>query len=119
VRAALTRATQAVASAPEGTRNSTLNREAFCIARFDVIDDATIEAAMIDAALAVGTDRARGAPHDRRSHSREARCPVSDQQTIDLESAAPTTEAAPGAGQPASSTRFYGAEAAANLQKHG
>jgi hypothetical protein len=54
VRAALRRATQAVASAPEGTRNSTLNRETFCVARFDVIDDATIEAAMIDAALAAG-----------------------------------------------------------------
>jgi hypothetical protein len=51
---ALRRAAQAVAAAREGARNVTLNRETYCLARLDGIDSATIEATMLDAALAAG-----------------------------------------------------------------
>jgi hypothetical protein len=52
--AALRRAAEAVATAGEGTRNDTLNKETYGIARLDGIDDETIEATMLDAALAAG-----------------------------------------------------------------
>jgi len=51
---ALRRAAEAVATAREGTRNETLNRETYCLARLDDLDDVTIETEMLDAALAVG-----------------------------------------------------------------
>jgi hypothetical protein len=54
IRAALRRAADAVASSPEGARNSTLNRETHSLARLDGLDDGIIEMTMNDAAKAAG-----------------------------------------------------------------
>ena len=57
IAAALSRAAQAVASAPEGDRNVRLNAEAFALARLEELDDATIASVLEDAALAAGLSR--------------------------------------------------------------
>ena len=71
-RGALHSAARVVAVAAEGARNSTLNRETYSVARFDDLDDGTIEAALLPAALAAGLPEREarrviaGAIHARR-----------------------------------------------------
>lgn len=53
IRAAVEKASHAVAAAPDGERNRTLNREVFSLARLEV-SESEIESAMLDAARAAG-----------------------------------------------------------------